>query len=429
MEAPPSLRSPCLFSFPVYPLRPHLAALANARPLRVPLPPPAPQATGDERLKQSLLRREDTDGGLPFLSVNFDPMITRLLREVKYFLLLNVEVPPGAHKIFKRGETLRQQTGNLELITGIYNDILRTLLPVERPLIEKKLEAVDAALTKGLTVLNWNSHHIDAYVQELMAQVKEVDTILKTIKGNVEQTQKILSVWSKKLMFERKDGKTYSVEEFREFHKGVISARHQEVQEGAVEITRLLSASNKTLKCSKGSPHWRAYVEYVNDIVMDGFCQAILASVNFLFQQIDPEAMAKAETPPLIEVGLELIAPEIAWQPEIGQDGQGGGVRDMFNSWIKGFLHIGTLMKRLDIGEGNYVLELEEDFQLMDAISAVQNVVLANERACIDFKNSYMKYDYLWKKDLHQTLKEFLAANGVDGGVRPAPRSAPGLSP
>lgn len=318
-------------------------------------------------------------------------MITRLLREVKYFLLLTVEVPPGAHRIFKRGETLRQQTGNLELITGIYNDVLRSLLPVERPLIEKKLEAVDAALTKGLTVLNWNSHHIDAYIQELMAQVKEVDMILKTIKGNVELTQKTLAGWSKKLMFERKDGKTYTVEEFREFHKGVISARHQEAQEGAVEITRLLSASNKTLKCSKGSPHWRAYVEYVNDIVMDGFCQAILASVTFLFQQIDPETMAKAETPPLIEVGLELVAPDIAWQPEIGQDGQGGGVRDMFNSWIKSFLHIGTLMKRLDIGEGNYVLELEEDFQLMDAISAVQNVVLANERACVDFKNSYMK--------------------------------------
>lgn len=396
--------------------RSRLSSLSAARPppqpsavalslfsslFRIPPPPHAhpdalvfscdpPQETGDERLKQSLLVRDDTQS-LPFLAVNFDRMITRLLREVKYFLLLTVEVPPGAHKIFKRGETLRQQTGNLELITGVYNEILSTLLPVERPLIEKKLESVDAALTKGLTVLNWNSHHIDGYIQELMAQVKEVDTILKTIKGNVENTQRILSVWSKKLMFERKDGKTYSVEEFRDYHKGVVSARHQEVQEGAVEITRLLSASNKTLKCSKGSPHWRAYVEYVNDIVMDGFCQAILASVNYLFQQIDPETMAKNETPPLIEVGLELIAPEIAWQPEIGQDGQGGGVRDMFNSWIKGFLHIGTLMKRLDIGEGNYVLELEEDFQLMDAISAVQNVVLANERACMDFKNSYMK--------------------------------------
>ena len=123
------------------------------------------EETGEERLKQCLLIRDDS-AELPFLAVNFDPMITRLLREVKYFLLLNVAVPAGAEKIFKRGETLRQQTGNLELITGIYNEILSTLLPVERPLIEKKLEAVDAALAKGLTVLNWNSHHIDDYIVE-----------------------------------------------------------------------------------------------------------------------------------------------------------------------------------------------------------------------------------------------------------------------
>ena len=252
-----------------------------------------------------------------------------------------------------------------------------------------------------------------------MGQVKEVDSILKTIKSNVENTVKILAVWSKKLMFERKEGKTYGVEEFRDFNKTIISARHQEVATDSVEITRLLSASNKTLKSSKGSHHWRAYVEYVNDIVMDGFCQAILTSVTFMYQQIDPETMAKNETPPLLEVSLELVAPDIVWQPEIGQDGNGTGVRDLFNSWIKGFLHIGTLMKRLDIGEGNYVLELEEDFQLMDAISAVQNVVLANERSCIEFKNSYTKYDYLWKQDLNDTLQEFLAANVTEDGDTP----------
>ena len=371
------------------------------------------EETGEERLKLNLLTRDDT-AELPFIAVNFDPMITRLLREVKYFLLLGVEVPPGAHKIFKRGETLRQQTGNLELIVGIYNEILSTLLPVERPLIEKKLEAVDEALAKGLGVLSWNSHHIDGYIAELMSLVKEVDAILKTIKGNVEQTTKVLAGWVRKLMFERKEGKTYSVDEFREVHKGVIETRHKEMQADAAEITRLLSASHKTLKCSKVSPHWRAYVEYVNDIVMDGYCNAILTSVNYLFTQIDPDTMAKNETAPLLEVNLELETPDIVWKPEIGQDSGGGGVRDMFNSWIKGFLHIGTLMKRLDIGEGNYVLELEEDFAVLDAISAAQNALLSNERACADFKGSYAKYDYLWKRDLQATLAEFLGAGGAE---------------
>ena len=68
------------------------------------------ESTSDERLKQSLLAVQeaaDIDG---ILRVNFDPMLVRLLREVKYFLLLGVDVPESAMKTFQRSETLRQQT-------------------------------------------------------------------------------------------------------------------------------------------------------------------------------------------------------------------------------------------------------------------------------------------------------------------------------
>lgn len=39
-----------------------------------------------------------------FLRVNFDPLIVRLLREVKYFLLLGLRVPESALEVFDRGE-------------------------------------------------------------------------------------------------------------------------------------------------------------------------------------------------------------------------------------------------------------------------------------------------------------------------------------
>lgn len=38
------------------------------------------------------------------LHVNFDPLIVRLLREVKYFLLLGLRVPESALEVFGRGE-------------------------------------------------------------------------------------------------------------------------------------------------------------------------------------------------------------------------------------------------------------------------------------------------------------------------------------
>ena len=87
----------------------------------------------DEKLNQFLLTKEEGEDGL--LSVNFDPVLTRLLREVKYLLLLGIEVPPKAQELFNKVDVYRTQSGNLDIIVGMYNDILTTLLPVEKPLL------------------------------------------------------------------------------------------------------------------------------------------------------------------------------------------------------------------------------------------------------------------------------------------------------
>ena len=47
----------------------------------------------------------------------------RLLREVKYFLLLGLEVPATALEIYKKAETFRRQTGNLDLIVAMHNQV------------------------------------------------------------------------------------------------------------------------------------------------------------------------------------------------------------------------------------------------------------------------------------------------------------------
>ena len=60
------------------------------------------------KLNKFLLVREDTtlfEEGL--IRVNFDPVLVRLLREVKYLLLLNIEVPEKAQLLFKKVDIFR----------------------------------------------------------------------------------------------------------------------------------------------------------------------------------------------------------------------------------------------------------------------------------------------------------------------------------
>eukprot|EP00951_Prasinocladus_malaysianus_P003015 scaffold21499_cov40-Prasinocladus_malaysianus.AAC.1 len=256
-----------------------------------------------------------------------------------------------------------------------------------------------------------------------MEMVMEVDSILTVLKSNVKGTRDILADWVANIMFiNRKDNRVYSYDELNSAFKELIHTRHSAISDKGKEIVKLLSSSNRTLKVSKAASSWKQYVDYISEIVISGFADTITSTINYLHQQLDPESIAKNELGPLVEIQLELVAPEIAWKPELACAG-GDGVRDMFNSWLKSFLDIGGLMKRLDIGEGDYSKELEEDYVVYDAMSEVQAVVLANEATCEAFRNTYRQYDYLYKKDLQEALQEFLSTEGValDDGSKDEP--------
>jgi dynein heavy chain len=112
----------------------------------------------EDQLNKFLLYREDTElAEEGFIRVNFDPILVRMLREVKYLLLLDINCPERAKLLYKKVNIYRTQTGNLEIIATMYNEILATLLPVEKPLLADRIERMNKALEPGVAELRWNS--------------------------------------------------------------------------------------------------------------------------------------------------------------------------------------------------------------------------------------------------------------------------------
>lgn len=237
--------------------------------------------TSEAKLKLSLLRRDATSK-LPLLHVNFDPALVCLLREVKYFLSLNVSVPEAALAIYRNEEVFRVQTGNLDLIVNLYNHILRTLLDVERPLVQQKMANIDKVLQKGLKHMNWKSHTIADFITQCMAIVKEVHHIVAAIKKDVAETQRILEAWAAQLLMQRKPIRTYLPEEFISLQKSRLAERRAEILRGASQIHKNLTNSQKILRANRGSAHFKAYVNYVNELLIDGLSKAALASLQYL---------------------------------------------------------------------------------------------------------------------------------------------------
>lgn len=61
---------------------------------------------------------------------------------------------------------------------GTWNKVLRTLLPVEQPLLASKLDACRSLLSKGLGgTLTWSSDSLDDYIHEVLISSLAVDTL------------------------------------------------------------------------------------------------------------------------------------------------------------------------------------------------------------------------------------------------------------
>ena len=250
------------------------------------------EASSQTKLKLPLLRRDPRTNTL---EVNFDADLVCLLREVKYFLLLKLPVPESAIQIFKKAEVFRTQTGNLELIVNMYNNMVQALLPVERPLVETYIAKIDRTVSRGLKQLSWKSHGVDLFITECMSDVKSAKTILDTLKRNLDKIEEHMVQWRKDPLIER-PMKPSRPNEFNAAHKSRLHRVYKMIKEHGSHIHRLLKDSNKVLKVSQGLPDWKAYVDFVNNIVVDGLSRVVHVSMEKLLSLVDAENIRKKES-------------------------------------------------------------------------------------------------------------------------------------
>ncbi|TYZ60954.1 hypothetical protein PybrP1_011234 [[Pythium] brassicae (nom. inval.)] len=347
---------------------------------------------------------------LGVLFVNFDPALVQLLREVKYFQLLGLEIPEDALAIYKKAEVFRRQTGNLELIVDMYNAVHASLLAVERPLVKSYLERMDQALNKGVKALNWKSHGIDVFLKEAMADVSEANALLSQMKTHQARVRELLAAWhAPPLLFERKT-KTLSVDEFDELQRALCQHKYHVIKEGGNEIHRLLKDTLKHLRVSQGSPDWRAYVDFVSAMVEDGLTRVVHESLRLLRDQLDPRRIESDDLPALLEVEFDLYGKDIVFVPPIEATGAKSGLRDLVMRRVEAILAAATVFKRLDSSEGSYLKEMRENAQTQQLVADISGFLDENERACAAFRAELVKYEYLWTTDLPQMFLHFLGS-------------------
>lgn len=319
------------------------------------------EANTEEKLQMNLLDKDENG----FIRVNFDPSLVRLLREVKYFLQLGLQVPKTAQDIYDNGVVFRNQCVQLNLIVDNYNHIIDCLHPVEEPLVKKKISEMEVELSPGIEEHKWKSQTIDGFIKRSKGTVDGLFEVVTKMKNSLDKVKECLEAFNKTII--EKKNKPMAPEDYDQNQKAQFASKIQVVREQGILIHKQVKEVLDAVKADKKGQSWKNYNDYVNTQVIDGIANAIIKAMSHLNEIIDPEHIKRSEQTPLFDVSLIFEDKlGINYDPEVQEDeDKSTTVRNVIKGWINDFFAIAGSINRLDSSvPGDYLQEIRSYFEV-----------------------------------------------------------------
>ncbi|KAM6202712.1 dynein axonemal heavy chain 11 isoform 2-T2 [Rhynchocyon petersi] len=352
-------------------------------------------------LNQPLIKPSAIDG---LLSVNFDPKLVAVLRDVKYLLRLKMsDIPESALAIFKKRNVLLKYIGSLELLVQGYNKLKQTLLEVEYPLIEDELNTVDEQLKEATMSLTWQDD-CWAYIEEVKGAVTDLERRVQQTQSNVRMIQQMMRAWAECTLLSRREHRKETCLTLED--KGDLFAKkYKLIQEDGYKIHNLVEENRRLFKTDPSLDIWKIYVEFIDDIVVEGFFQAIVHDLDFFLinttKQLRPT--------PFFQVQMILVPPEIVFKPSLEREA-GDGFYDLVEDILSNSFRMSAQMQRVatHLEIANYQCDMDNMLGLAEARQEIMNRVVEVIKKVLDFRTTLDMYAYLWVEERAEFLKHFL---------------------
>jgi dynein heavy chain len=239
-----------------------------------------------------------------------------------------------------------------------------------------------------------------------MAIVKEVDDLVKKMKDNVKKMQEMMNLW-KKPIFERKN-KPLLPEDVENAHSSALQPRFEDVKSQGKEIHKAIKDTADAIKPDKKSENWMAYVDYCNGLVIEGITKGIQCSMSYLSEQINIQFNKQSGLQPIFDIKVDLRDREVKFEPPIESCQRGNGIRDIIMKITNDFISLAIQMPRLDTGNGDYLVEIKDQFELFGALQILTNNLNEIEDATGNFIHQYKDLEFLWRETLAENFAAFL---------------------
>ena len=166
---------------------------------------------------------------------------------------------------------------------------------------------IEECLSPAMRSLNWKSHSIDTFISDAMLVVRTAKDMLDTMQQTLLQMRAVMSAWSAKPLFERSKAKPFQWDVYDEHFRASMREKFSMISAEGTSMSKTMREMNKKVKVrvyvcvclflspytgfagaqvSQGSPEWRNYIEYVNEVVLRGIARVVVKSASYLNAQL-----------------------------------------------------------------------------------------------------------------------------------------------
>ena len=175
---------------------------------------------------------------------------------------------------------------------------------------------------------------------------------------------------------------------------------------GQAGWSELVAENLKYFEGEPGSAVWENYLDYLDDLVVDGLYNCVNCSLLYIQQNMDKGV---ATLLPLLEAKLELQAPEVVFQPSM-KPGSPDGFLSLVEGVVEDMFNFASLVPRVasHLEATNYVKDMEEIVDLSDKKEEILNCAQLVVEQATKYCSTFSGYTYLWVDDREEFLRQFL---------------------
>ena len=386
-------------------------------------------------LRATLLVRHPKTGEL---LVNFDREIGQLIRESKFMMRMDVEVPDAARIVLAQEDKFKSYYNQLAHTINMYTALDDEIAPVTRPLLKAHLAELEMVIAPGMTDLTWTSTNIDMYLKRVHRTIDNLELVVSKVNDMLHhRVDDNLKDAARIIMVDLPKDELVTLEEFSALQTKyvkekaeILAIKSEEVRRGCDDLVELIQSHMPNAEpgdlVTAPTIEESAIAEFKAHFARLMY-SAVLHATRKSFDVLKNRIASKASggflfiERPLFDVDVELSVPYVQMSPSLDdvQRAVNGVAKKMLNAsrtitrWgntdLNGDEENQPGVDYDNLGTGSFFDEIASDIDVVKLCLLLTGAMHGCRTSVETYLTAFTEYDFLYLQDLQVAYEAFMA--------------------